>query len=325
MFRPLPAATPGSANADPRSGGLSESRTNPQVPRARRSSTRSPSRRSPDPLDVIVKIGGAGVCRTDLHIIEGQWDSRDGHPAAVHPRPRERRLGARGRLRGHQRRGRRHGDPAPDADLRAVPRLPGGRRHALRELHASRACPPTAGWPSTCSPAPAPASSSTRRPSRRTSPRWPTPGITAYHAVRKALPLLYPGHHRGGHRGGRPRPHRRPVPGRAVRDADHRRRPQPRRAQARRAARRRRTPWSPTASRSTRCKDLTGGQGAHVVLDFVAEQGAEMDAWNMTAPAGSVLRDRLRRHDARSRPWTSSPPSATSSATSSAPTTSSPS
>jgi NAD+-dependent secondary alcohol dehydrogenase Adh1 len=25
------------------------------------------------PLDVIVQIGGAGVCRTDLHIIEGQW------------------------------------------------------------------------------------------------------------------------------------------------------------------------------------------------------------------------------------------------------------
>ena len=25
------------------------------------------------PLDVIVKIGGAGVCRTDLHIMEGQW------------------------------------------------------------------------------------------------------------------------------------------------------------------------------------------------------------------------------------------------------------
>ncbi|SDJ25660.1 NAD+-dependent secondary alcohol dehydrogenase Adh1 [Lentzea albidocapillata subsp. violacea] len=25
------------------------------------------------PFDVIVRIGGAGVCRTDLHIIEGQW------------------------------------------------------------------------------------------------------------------------------------------------------------------------------------------------------------------------------------------------------------
>jgi NAD+-dependent secondary alcohol dehydrogenase Adh1 len=31
------------------------------------------------PLDVVVKIGGAGVCRTDLHIMEGQWD------AAMHP------------------------------------------------------------------------------------------------------------------------------------------------------------------------------------------------------------------------------------------------
>ncbi|HEX3780022.1 MAG TPA: alcohol dehydrogenase catalytic domain-containing protein, partial [Pseudonocardiaceae bacterium] len=28
------------------------------------------------PLDVIVKVGGAGVCRTDLHIILGQWDER---------------------------------------------------------------------------------------------------------------------------------------------------------------------------------------------------------------------------------------------------------
>src|SRR5881398_1719734 len=25
------------------------------------------------PFDVIVRIGGAGLCRTDLHIIEGQW------------------------------------------------------------------------------------------------------------------------------------------------------------------------------------------------------------------------------------------------------------
>src|ERR1700748_3118362 len=32
------------------------------------------------PLDVIVKIGGAGVCRTDLHIILGQWDAAMGTP-----------------------------------------------------------------------------------------------------------------------------------------------------------------------------------------------------------------------------------------------------
>src|SRR2546429_8759628 len=30
------------------------------------------------PLDVIVRIGGAGLCRTDLHIIEGQWAEKSG-------------------------------------------------------------------------------------------------------------------------------------------------------------------------------------------------------------------------------------------------------
>ncbi len=28
------------------------------------------------PTDVIVRIGGAGVCRTDLHIVEGIWRSK---------------------------------------------------------------------------------------------------------------------------------------------------------------------------------------------------------------------------------------------------------
>lgn len=30
------------------------------------------------PLDIVVRIGGAGVCRTDLHIIEGQWAQKSG-------------------------------------------------------------------------------------------------------------------------------------------------------------------------------------------------------------------------------------------------------
>ena len=30
------------------------------------------------PHDVIVEIGGAGLCRTDLHIVEGQWADRSG-------------------------------------------------------------------------------------------------------------------------------------------------------------------------------------------------------------------------------------------------------
>jgi len=30
------------------------------------------------PFDVIVRIGGAGLCRTDLHIVEGQWEKKSG-------------------------------------------------------------------------------------------------------------------------------------------------------------------------------------------------------------------------------------------------------
>jgi NAD+-dependent secondary alcohol dehydrogenase Adh1 len=30
------------------------------------------------PLDVVVRIGGAGVCRTDLHVLEGQWEAKSG-------------------------------------------------------------------------------------------------------------------------------------------------------------------------------------------------------------------------------------------------------
>ena len=71
-------------------------------------------------------------------------------------------------------------------------------------------------------------------------------------------------------------------------------------------------------------KDLTNGAGAKVVFDFVAEQGAENDAWQMTAPDGSSTSSATA---ARSRPrrWTSSAARRTSSATSSAPTPTSPS
>jgi len=30
------------------------------------------------PLDVVIRVGGAGVCRTDLHILEGQWEAKSG-------------------------------------------------------------------------------------------------------------------------------------------------------------------------------------------------------------------------------------------------------
>ncbi len=33
----------------------------------------APEPKITSPLDVVVKVGAAGVCRTDLHILEGQW------------------------------------------------------------------------------------------------------------------------------------------------------------------------------------------------------------------------------------------------------------
>ena len=40
--------------------------------------TKVPEPQVQGPLDVIVRIGGAGVCRTDLHILEGQWEAKSG-------------------------------------------------------------------------------------------------------------------------------------------------------------------------------------------------------------------------------------------------------
>ncbi|MFF0453769.1 NAD(P)-dependent alcohol dehydrogenase [Nocardia africana] len=40
--------------------------------------TEVPEPKIQGPLDVIVRIGGAGVCRTDLHILEGQWEEKSG-------------------------------------------------------------------------------------------------------------------------------------------------------------------------------------------------------------------------------------------------------
>jgi NAD+-dependent secondary alcohol dehydrogenase Adh1 len=40
--------------------------------------TEIPQPKVTGPLDVIVRIGGAGVCRTDIHILEGQWEEKTG-------------------------------------------------------------------------------------------------------------------------------------------------------------------------------------------------------------------------------------------------------
>jgi NAD+-dependent secondary alcohol dehydrogenase Adh1 len=240
------------------------------------------------PLDVVVKIGGAGVCRTDLHIIEGQWAAAQ-NPTLPY-------------TLGHENAGWVHeigpavtnvavGDtvilhPQPSCGLCLACRAgndmhcttaffpglsdnDGGMAEYL--LTSARACV---------------------KLDRDTRPQdvaaLADAGITAYHAVRKAIPLLYPGTTcvvigAGGlgHIGIQclaaltatrvvvvdRNPDALSLAGKlgaeqtVVADGEH----------------------------VDAAKDLTDGAGADVVLDFVAEQGAENEGFAMTRPGGSYF------------------------------------
>jgi NAD+-dependent secondary alcohol dehydrogenase Adh1 len=239
------------------------------------------------PLDVIVKIGGAGVCRTDLHIIEGQWDAAMGTPLPY--------------ILGHENAGWVHevgsavsnvavGDtvilhPTPTCGLCRACRA-GDDMHCVASsfpglstdggmaeylLTSARACVKL-------DPATRPQDVAALADA----------GITAYHAVRKALPLLYPGTTcvvigAGGlgHIGIQCLAaltatriivvDRNPA---ALKLAEQLG------AQATVVA---------DGGHVAAVRELTDGRGANVVLDFVAEQGAESDGWQMTGGGGSYF------------------------------------
>jgi NAD+-dependent secondary alcohol dehydrogenase Adh1 len=239
-----------------------------------------------DPFDVVVKIGGAGVCRTDLHIILGQWD------AAMSP--------TLPYTLGHENAGWVHevgpgvvnvevGDtvivhPTPTCGLCRACRagddmhcanstFPGldGSEGGMAEylLTSARACvklDPTTEPKDVAALADA--------------------GITAYHAVRKVIPLLHPGTTCAvigagglGHIGIQCLAaltatkivvvdrNEAALELAAELGADH--------------------TVVADGSHVDAVKDLTGGEGADVVLDFVAEEGAENEGFEMTRPTGS--------------------------------------
>ena len=238
------------------------------------------------PLDVIVKTGGAGVCRTDLHIILGQWaEAMDptlpytiGHENAgwveevgsavtnvavgdtviLHPTPTcGLCLACRA---GHDMQCEASSFPGLDSD--------GGMAEYL--LTSARACVKL---------------DSSTQP--KDVAALADAGITAYHAVRKAIPLLFPGTTcvvigAGGlgHIGVQC-------------------------AKALTAARVIVVDRNPDALKLAEqlgaddtviadgnhvaaVTDMTNG-GADVVLDFVAEEGAENEGFAMTRPAGSYF------------------------------------
>jgi len=239
------------------------------------------------PLDVVVKIGGAGVCRTDLHIIEGQWD------AAMHP--------ALPYTLGHENAGWVH-EIGP-----AVTNVAVGDTvilHPLLTCGVCRAC--RAGDDMHCIASSFPGLShdggmaeyllTSARACVKLDPKTQPAdvaaladaGITAYHAVRKAIPLLYPGTTAVvigagglGHIG---------VQCLAAMTATTiivvDRNPDALKLAAQIGADH---TVVADGSQVEAVRELTGGRGAHVVLDFVAEQGAEADGWAMTGAGGSYF------------------------------------
>jgi NAD+-dependent secondary alcohol dehydrogenase Adh1 len=237
------------------------------------------------PLDVIVKIGGAGVCRTDLHILEGQWAD------AMNPELPY--------VIGHENAGWIHEVGAGVTNVAVGDTV---ILHPLATCGLCRAC--RAGKDMQCSNNYFPGLSNNDggmaeylRTSARscvklkpaTQPQdvaaLADAGITAYHAVRKAVPVLYPGttavvQGAGGlgHIG---------IQALAALTAT-RIVVVDRNPDALALAKQIGADETVLADGShiDAVKDLTDGEGAKVVFDFVAEGGAENDAWAMTAPDG---------------------------------------
>ncbi len=239
------------------------------------------------PLDVVVKIGGAGVCRTDLHIIEGQWAAAMGIELPY--------------ILGHENAGWVHEVGS------AVTNVAVGDTVILHPTPTCGLCRPCrAGNDMHCENSSFPGLSTdggmaeylltSARACVKLDPKTrpqdvaalADAGITAYHAVRKAAPLLYPGTTcvliGAGGLGHIGIQCLAALTATTIIVVD--RNPDALALAAQLGANH--TVVS-DGKHVQAVMDLTNGRGADVVLDFVAEQGAEQDGFAMTARAGSYF------------------------------------
>jgi NAD+-dependent secondary alcohol dehydrogenase Adh1 len=237
------------------------------------------------PFDVVVKIGGAGVCRTDLHIIEEQWAEKSGVtlPYTI----------------GHENAGWVHeigsavSNVAVGDTVILHPTPTCGLCHACRagnDMHCSDSAFPGIDSDGGMAEYLLTSARACIKLDPATKPEdvaaLADAGITAYHAVRKAVPLLYPGttcvvNGAGGigHIG---------IQSLAALTATRivvvDRNPAALKLAAELGAD---ETVVADGKHIDTVLDLTDGQGAEVVLDFVAEQGAQQDAFAMTRRDGS--------------------------------------
>jgi len=237
------------------------------------------------PHDVIVRIGGAGLCRTDLHIIEGQWVEKSGVTLPY--------------TLGHENAGWVH------AIGSAVSHVAVGDTvivHPLITCGLCRAC--RSGNDMHCINSTFPGISvdggmanflkTTARAVVKLDPSLAPQdiaaladaGLTAYHAVKKSIPLLYPGTKvvvigAGGlgHIGIQCLKALTPAEIIVVDKSP--------------AALELTRGWGADytvvadGKQVEKVKDLTDGRGAEAIIDFVGESGAQQDAVQMVQQAGS--------------------------------------
>lgn len=239
------------------------------------------------PLDVLVEIGGAGLCRTDLHIVEGQWADKSGVrlPYTI----------------GHENAGwvRETGSAVTNVSPGDAVIL-----HPLVTCGLCRAC--RAGDDVHCANSRFPGLDAdggmaellltTARSVVKLGPNLrpadvaalADAGLTAYHAVRKAVPLLYPGTRAVvigagglGHIGVQCLAAMTPAEIIVV----------DRSAAALDVVKDLGATHTVLADGGQRAAvaDLTGGEGAHVVFDFVGEGGTEHEGVTMLRRAGSYF------------------------------------
>ena len=237
------------------------------------------------PLDVIVRLGGAGLCRTDLHVIEGQWAPLTGIDLPYTP--------------GHENAGwvEEVGSAVTNVEVGDAVIV-----HPLVTCGLCRAC--RAGDDMHCENSAFPGIDTNGgfaellKTSARSVLKLPEgvepkdvaahadAGLTAYHAVKKAVPMLHPGTRAVvigagglGHIGIQSL---KALCATEVIVVD-------RSEEALEVAKRLGADQTVKADGShvDTVMEMTAGMGAEVVIDFVGEKGAQADAWNMTREAGS--------------------------------------
>ena len=237
------------------------------------------------PLDVVVRLGGAGLCRTDLHIIEGQWAPLTGIELPYTP--------------GHENAGwvEEVGSAVTNVEVGDAVIV-----HPLITCGLCRAC--RAGDDMHCENSAFPGIDTSGgfaellKTSARSVLKLPEgvepedvaahadAGLTAYHAVKKAAPMLHPGTRAVvigagglGHIGIQSL---KALCAAEIIVVDLS-------EEALEVARRLGADQTVQVDGShvDTVLEMTAGKGAEVVIDFVGEKGAQVDAWNMTREAGS--------------------------------------